>query len=111
MTWKETEYRGWGRALRATGQLARPERTRNLAALTEDSPAPAIGNRRSYGDACLNSGGRAIDLTRMDRVLAFDEDTGLLDVEAGARIGALSELFAPRGWFPPPSGGRRSWAG
>lgn len=101
MTWKETEYRGWGRALRATGQLARPERTRNLAALTEDSPAPAIGNRRSYGDACLNSGGRAIDLTRMDRVLAFDEDTGLLDVEAGARIGALSELFAPRGWLPP----------
>jgi len=101
MPWKEAEYSGWGRALRATGTLARPERARNLAALCGDTPAPAIGNRRSYGDACLNSGGRAIDLTRMDRILGFDEETGLLDVEAGMPVGQLAEVFAPRGWLPP----------
>ncbi|MEL7025750.1 MAG: FAD-binding oxidoreductase [Pseudomonadota bacterium] len=64
-------------------------------------PAPVIGNRRSYGDPCLNSGGKAIDLTRMDRILSFDDETGILEVEAGMRIGALAEIFAPKGWLPP----------
>ncbi|MDJ1006962.1 MAG: FAD-binding oxidoreductase [Paracoccaceae bacterium] len=101
MSWKQAEYSGWGRALRASGELARPERARHLAAVMAASPSPAIGNRRSYGDACLNSGGKAVDLTRLDRILGFDEDTGLLDVEAGVGIGALADIFAPRGWLPP----------
>ena len=101
MSWKQAEYWGWGRALRAEGEIARPERARHLAKIIAETPAPAIGNRRSYGDACLNSSGKAIDVTRMDRVLGFDEETGLLDVEAGMPVGTLAEVFAPRGWLPP----------
>ena len=101
MTWKTTEYSGWGRVHRATGDLARPERASALAALAAERPAPAIGQRRSYGDACLNDGGAAIDMTRMDRVLSFDDETGLLDVEAGATLGELARIFAPKGWLPP----------
>jgi len=101
MTWKTTDYSGWGRALTATGDLARPERARALDSLLADAMAPAIGMRRSYGDAALNSGGRAIDMTRLDRMLAFDPATGILEVEAGARIGEIAAVFAPRGWLPP----------
>ena len=101
MAWKQAEYWGWGRALRATGDLARPERARHLAALMAETPAPAIGNRRSYGDPCLNNAGRAIDVTRLDRILGFDEETGLVEVEAGMPVGALAEIFAPKGWLPP----------
>ncbi|QMU57864.1 MAG: FAD-binding protein [Boseongicola sp.] len=101
MGWKTTEYTGWGRVHSATGELARPERASALAALTKETPAPAIGMRRSYGDACLNDGGQAIDMTRLDRVLAFDADAGELHVEAGAQIGDLLKVFAPRGWLPP----------
>ncbi len=97
MTWKDADYSGWGRALRARGALARPERRPALHSL---EPAPAFGMRRSYGDAALNSGGRAIDMTRMDRLLDFDPATGLLHAEAGACIGEIAEAFAPRGWLP-----------
>ena len=101
MRWKKTEYCGWGRALWASGELARPERQSALLALVAVSPAPAIGQRRSYGDAALNDAGRAIDMTRLDRILGFDSETGVISVEAGVQIGDLARLFAPRGWLPP----------
>ena len=101
MRWKTADYTGWGRALTASGELARPERLRDLDAILAEGMVPAIGNRRSYGDAALNNGGRAIDMTRLDRMLSFDESTGILDVEAGARIGEIAAAFAPRGWLPP----------
>lgn len=101
MRWKKTEYTGWGRALKATAEMARPERQSALLALSAQTPAPTIGQCRSYGDAALNDGGRAIDMTRMDRILSFDAETGLVTVEAGVKIGDLAKVFAPRGWIPP----------
>ena len=97
MRWKQTEYTGWGRVHQAEGERARPERASTLQALQDKNAAPAIGQRRSYGDACLNAGHRAIDMTRLDRVLSFDNESGLLDVEAGARLGELARILAPRG--------------
>ena len=101
MRWKRTEYTGWGRALHASAEIARPERLSTLKAVLAASPAPAIGNLRSYGDAALNDGGRAIDMTRLDRILGFDPKTGIVEVEAGALIGDLARCFAARGWIPP----------
>ncbi|MAQ86431.1 MAG: FAD-linked oxidase [Maritimibacter sp.] len=100
MRWKTAEYEGWGRALRAEGQLARPERRAALDLLMQQEPSPAIGMRRSYGDACLNDGGRAIDMTRLDKFLAFDTDTDLLTVEAGVTLGEIVDTLGPRGWIP-----------
>ena len=100
MHWKTTDYAGWGRTLTASGQIARPERLSDLAVLAADEPAPAIGNRRSYGDACLNDGGKTIDMTRLDRLVDFDSATGKLTAEAGIRIGEIVNVFAPRGWLP-----------
>ncbi|AZQ66173.1 FAD-binding oxidoreductase [Silicimonas algicola] len=101
MRWKSSDYAGWGRVLRASGEVARPERAAAVAQATADTPSPAIGMRRSYGDACLNDGGRVIDMTRLDRVLDFDATTGEIHVEAGAMIGELLATFSPRGWLPP----------
>ena len=100
MRWKTTEYAGWGRALTASGQIARPERQAALAEIAAETPAPAIGSRRSYGDACLNDGGKVIDMTRLDRFMDFDRKTGALTVESGVRIGEIASIFAPRGWLP-----------
>lgn len=100
MIWKTTTYAGWGRALSATGDIARPERARALETILTEGLAPAVGMRRSYGDASLNNSGRVIDMTRLDRMLGFDPATGVLNVEAGARIGEIAASFAPRGWLP-----------
>jgi len=98
MTWRSGSYTGWGRALVADGPMARPERLSSLAKVS--GSGPAIGNRRSYADACLNDAGSVIDMTRMDRILDFDADAGTVTVEAGVTLGDLTNLLAPRGWMP-----------
>lgn len=97
MIWKSAEYNGWGRVLKAQGDQARPERQSALLALPA---AAAIGNCRSYGDACLNGAGKAIQMTRLDRILGFDEAEGSLHVEAGITVGEIARIYAPRGWLP-----------
>lgn len=101
MRWKNDTIHGWGRALSATSEIVRPEKSSELAEVLAESAVPAMGNRRSYGDAALNDDGRALDMTRLDKFLAFDDETGILSVEAGVELGEITRLFAPRGWLPP----------
>lgn len=89
-------YSGWGRIHSATGPVARP-----FAATAIAGTAPAFGNRRSYGDAPLNDGGSAWDMTAQNRILDFDRSTGVLTAEAGVTLGALARILPPRGWLPP----------
>ena len=98
MRWKTDDLSGWGGALAREAKLARPERHAALAEAMAESPCPAIGMRRSYGDAPLAE--RAIDMTRLDRFIAFDEKTGLLEAEAGVTIADILASFAPKGWMP-----------
>ncbi|MDA8747645.1 FAD-binding oxidoreductase [Litoreibacter sp.] len=100
MLWKTLTYTGWGRVATSTGRVARPERVSSLTAALNDTPGPAIGNCRSYGDACLNDGGSAMNMTRLDRMMAFDAETGVLEVEAGMKVGEIARIFAPQGWLP-----------
>ena len=58
------------------------------------TPAPAIGAQRSYGDAAINSDGAAIDMNRLDRFLSFDPESGVLEAEAGVSITNILSTFA-----------------
>jgi FAD/FMN-containing dehydrogenase len=49
----------------------------------------ARGLGRSYGDVALNDGGRVVDMTGMDRLLGFDEETGVLECETGVSLDGL----------------------
>jgi|GEM_PF-6307693 len=93
-------YTGWGRVLSGTGGRARPEKSAALARFAETSAGPAIGALRAYGDAALSSARPAVDMSRMDRLIAFDPETGVLEAEAGVSLANLLHLFAPRGWMP-----------
>ena len=95
MLWKDMTYSGWGRVHEATGRVARPERLSHIPA-----DAPAIGNCRSYGDVCLNDAGDAVQMSRLDRVLSFDKENGIIEVEAGLTISELARLCIPNGWLP-----------
>ena len=63
------------------------------------------GNGRSYGDSCLNDGGRLILGRSLDRILAFDRENGLITCEAGVLLDELLKLVVPAGWFPPVTPG------
>jgi decaprenylphospho-beta-D-ribofuranose 2-oxidase len=102
--WAEKELAGWGRVCRATSRVARPERVADLARLMQDADARSLlarGGGRSYGDAALNAAGGTVDMSRLDRFLAFDPANGQLVVEAGATFSEILETFLPRGFIPP----------
>lgn len=93
-------YTGWGRVLTGTGGRLRPEKSASLARDAAETPGPALGGLRAYGDAALSSARPAIDMSRLDRLIAFDPETGELEAEAGVPLTALTRIFAPRGWLP-----------
>lgn len=67
------------------------------------------GLGRSYGDASLppRGHGPVASSVRADRILSFDEESGVLRAEAGATLGRIARLFLPRGFFPPVVPGTR----
>jgi FAD/FMN-containing dehydrogenase len=66
-----------------------------------------IGLGRSYGDSGLNPDGAVIDMTGLDRAIAFDPQTRLLRAEAGMSLDAVLEVLVPRGFFLPVTPGTR----
>jgi len=65
------------------------------------------GLGRSYGDSCLNAGRELIDCRRLNRILGFDESTGMLSCESGVSLSDILDVFLPRGWFLPVTPGTR----
>jgi decaprenylphospho-beta-D-ribofuranose 2-oxidase len=100
MAWKTDTLTGWGRVLSGSAQIARPEKPSAIARVVADTPAPAVGAQRSYGDPAINTDGKAIDMNRLDRFISFDAKTGVLEAEAGVSITQMLQTFAPQGWMP-----------
>jgi FAD/FMN-containing dehydrogenase len=59
------------------------------------------GAGQSYGDASLNGGQIALDVSRMTRVLAWDPAAGRIRVEPGVTIRQLWQYALEDGWWPP----------
>jgi FAD/FMN-containing dehydrogenase len=68
--------------------------------LPDSAPMLPYGNGRSYGDVCLNSGGSLLVTRGLDRFIAFDADSGILECEAGVLLSDIIDLVLPLGWFP-----------
>ncbi len=100
---------GWGRYPAVKSRVYRPERVSELVA-TLRGPYRAVlarGAGRSYGDAALNPLGATLCMERLDRILAFDKQTGVVRCEAGVPIRDLLDTFLPRGWFPAVTPGTK----
>lgn len=101
---------GWGRFPVEECCVYRPERRRELAEVLAHGRHRTYVSRgagRSYGDAALNAGGGVVSHLRLNRMLAFDPDTGILECEAGALIGDVVDALLPSGFFPAVTPGTR----
>ncbi|HET6576782.1 MAG TPA: FAD-binding oxidoreductase [Gemmatimonadales bacterium] len=103
------DYRSWGRYPDATPAGVVPVVWRSEPPPLERLGGPVLPYAcgRSYGDSCLNDGGLLLDVRRLDRLIAFDEERGLLRCEAGVSLAAILALTVPRGWFLPVLPGTR----
>ena len=59
------------------------------------------GSGRSYGDASIGTENIVIDITRMNRILNWDKENGIIDCEAGVTIENLWRYCLEDGWWPP----------
>lgn len=101
---------GWGRYPIEECRVYRPEARREAVELLARSPERSFvprGLGRSYGDAALNAGAGVLLSARLNRFLAFDRESGVLECEAGASLASIIETFLPRGWFLPVTPGTR----
>ncbi len=67
----------------------------------------ARGLGRSYNESGQNSGGLTIDMTPLTRIHSLDEETGIVDVDAGLSIDHLMKVVVPRGFWVPVMPGTR----
>lgn len=101
---------GWGRYPVEDGYVIRPESMSTVKAVVQERQSAHIlarGKGRSYGDASFAAGADHLLTERMNRMLAFDQDSGLLVCEAGLTLEEILETFVPRGWFPPVTPGTK----
>src|SRR5262245_29604033 len=65
------------------------------------------GLGRAYGDSALNRDQGVVLQIRFNRMIAFDDQTGILECEAGVSFAEIIDLFLPRGWFLPVTPGTK----
>ncbi|HOZ45480.1 MAG TPA: FAD-binding oxidoreductase [Candidatus Hydrogenedentes bacterium] len=101
---------GWGRYPVEESIVYRPERRAAIAEILGVGPESdyiARGLGRSYGDTALNKHGGVIDLSRLNRMIAFDAEEGVLECEAGTSLAEIIDTFLPRGYFLPVTPGTK----
>ncbi len=106
----ERTLSGWGNYPACRCRVFRPETWEALQSVVAGAdPQGCIsrGMGRSYGDAAVTAGGAVIDHTRLNRFLAFDPQSGVLECEAGATLEEIIATFLPRGWFLPTTPGTK----
>jgi len=97
----------WGRLSNELHSLVPlNDRTALDVALTKSAAqGVAYGNGRSYGDVCLNPGGKLWTTRGLDRFISFDTTNGVIDCEAGVLLHEIIRVALPHGWFPPVTPG------
>lgn len=100
----------WSGVARPVLPVARPRHGDELAATLgarETASVLGLGLARSYSDCVLNAAGSLVDMTGLDRILAFDRAAGVLRAEAGLSLDDALQAIAPQGWFFATSPGTR----
>ncbi len=98
---------GWGRFPSLPCQELQPDdEAQTRAAVADNASLIARGNGRAYGDSALNPHA-TVTMRRVQRLVSFEEETGLLVCEAGTLLADLVALFVPRGWFVPVTPGTK----
>jgi len=96
---------GWGLSSDAVSWVFRPSTVdgiREVYSIARKSGRSVAfrGAGRSYGDAALNAENIVLDLTRFNRILEWNPETGIIKVESGVTIRQLWEYALPDGWWP-----------
>ncbi len=101
-----TTLENFGHSLHAASYLYQPTSTEEIAEIFQFAKKNSLtvtlrGAGRSYNDAALNGGGIVIEMQKMNHILAWDSETGLVKAEPGLTLQQLWQHVLPDGWWPP----------
>ena len=96
----------FGHSMTTAAYLYRPIHVAQVAELFEIARKQGTsitfrGAGRSYGDAALNAGHVVVDIRRMNRILDWNPETGIIICEPGVTIEQLWKHVLEDGWWPP----------
>jgi len=96
---------GWGMAVGANAKVLRPRSVEEIAAAYDVARADGVplglrGGGNSYGDASVNERGHVLDVSRMNRILDWNPETGVVEAQGGVTIAQLWRHILPDGWWP-----------
>jgi FAD/FMN-containing dehydrogenase len=103
---REPERReGWGMASVSLCHVRRPTTAAEVEAALREARAAGMkvipwGNGRSYGDTALNEAHMVLDLSRMDQIVDWDPESGLVTVQPGVTLEKLWKHIVRDGWWP-----------
>jgi FAD/FMN-containing dehydrogenase len=102
----EETLEGYGMRQRGRCRVVRPRTPEDISSVFAAATAAGetVGLRGggcSYGDAALNSAHIVVDLSAMNRVLAWDPQSSELTVEPGVTIAQAWQTTLADGWWPP----------
>ncbi|HEY2882071.1 MAG TPA: FAD-binding protein, partial [Pirellulales bacterium] len=110
MTTTPVELSGWGNYPSQACAVFNPHQSQALReAFSTGGQTSYIprGLGRAYGDSAVNDHAGVVLQTAFNRMLAFDETTGILECEAGVSFAEIIDCFLPRGWFLPTTPGTK----
>ena len=97
---------GWGGCPRIKASLYEIHSKSEISLVLEENQSlTPRGMGRSYGDSSL--GTKVLVTPKMNRLLSFDGESGILECEAGVCLEELIRVFVPKGWFLPVTPGTR----
>ena len=96
----------WGRASSSVAHVYRPSTAEGVRAVFDlaRENGRSIGFRgggKSYGDAFGNQEQVVLDLSRFNRVLDWQPESGVIRVEPGLTVTQLWQYVLEDGWWPP----------
>ena len=91
-------FMSWGMYPKVKNTIFKFDKKKTLRKIiNEHDKLIPCGNGRSYGDSALNS--NIVDVRSKNYFIDFNEEIGLLHVQAGVLLSEILESFVPRGWF------------
>ena len=108
----QSDILSWGRMPRTIMRVAKPGFVDELDDLIrreadDANGVLACGLLRSYGDSCINTNGRLINMTGLDRFINFDRMTGVMEVESGVSLKDILAVAIPAGFMLPVTPGTK----
>ena len=96
----------WGNYPKVTAETSSFHIEEQLTPLVQNgADIIARGMGRSYGDSALAL--HAISTLPHNRIISFDEESGLITCESGVTLETILDELVPRGWFLPVTPGTK----